>query len=128
MHKYQQIAKRIELEVDEVDELVEAVEVVDVVRVVPVEPGTGTPAWVLKAGMTTDEALDGATTDDCTIDEGIPGADTVDEATLDGGTTTKLLVDVGRVTTATVVPDTTVTDEPGLGRAIVEAVFDNGGF
>ena len=35
---------------------------------------------------------------------------------------------MGRLTTAIVVPDTTVTDEPGLGRPIVEAVFDNGGF
>ena len=78
--------------------------------------------------MIDEGALDGATTDNCTIDEGMLGAETIDEPTLDGGTTTELLVDVGRVTTAIVVPDTTVTDEPGLGRTIVEAVFDNGGF
>lgn len=78
--------------------------------------------------MIDDEALEGATIDDCTIDEGAPGADTIDEATLDGATATELLDDVVRLVTAKVVPDTTVTDEPGLGRPFVEAVFDKGGF
>jgi hypothetical protein len=104
----------VELEVDEVDEVVD----VDV-RIVPVEPGTGTPAWVFEPGITYDTALDGAAIDDCTIDEVTPGADTIDEATFDGRTASELPDDVVRPVTAKVVPDTTVTDEPGFGRSSV---------